>query len=707
MTDFRKFSALIRSHFDEMSKGELYVVDISGDELWDAYLAAFPAGTNEIYRTRREFDCSADRNFVKNVGNVVQIDKGSLISVWDAAYGRTHGDKEIEYPFNIVSEKLAELVRSKLIKTVFRTKESTYGVEVARELLADGKVHNWYNFYVKIAAKHKTDKPEEIRGKLNTEAQVFRRGLEELTPYAVKTVKDLVHDEMFYRSEEHKTKVYEFATLHAKYSKLNSDEARNIFIWENIKENINSYLTGFKNEVIGSLVVDLSNGIDIETAVKKFESKVAPANYKRSKSLITPAMIRDAMKTINELGLGSALERRHARISDVGINDVLFVDNSVRGAMKGGIEGLLMSSAVTKTPDLKNPVEINIKDFLETVVPNAKSIEVAVKNSHSSNFVSLTAPIHDEVERLFKWDNNFAWSYDGNVTDSDLRQKVSAAGGRVDGVLRFSHTWNYDGNNQSLMDLHVFMPGCEHTYPTRITNGEEIHDNYGGGRRRVGWNNRQDVTSGGIQDVDFVKPPGKAVPVENITFPDINRMPEGKYVFKIHNWQFRNVTTSGFKAEIEFGGQIFTYEYPKALKNKQWITLAEVMLKNGVFTIEHKLDSKAVSQEKWGVKTETLVPVDSIVLSPNHWEGKEIGNKHWFFILKDCLNPEPVRGIYNEFLSQKLDKHRKVFEILGDKTKAEPVNDQLSGIGFSSTKRDSLTAVVRGDKTSKVYQINF
>ena len=33
-------------------------------------------------------------------------------------------------------------------------------------------------------------------------------------------------------------------------------------------------------------------------------------------------------------------------------------------------------------------------------------------------------------------------------------------GGRIDGVLRFSHSWNYEGmRNGSLMDLHVFMPG--------------------------------------------------------------------------------------------------------------------------------------------------------------------------------------------------------------------------------------------------------
>ena len=79
-----------------------------------------------------------------------------------------------------------------------------------------------------------------------------------------------------------------------------------------------------------------------------------------------------------------------------------------------------------------------------------------------------------------------------------------------------------------------------------------------------------------------------------------------------------------------------------------------------------------------------------------------VGNKHWFFIMKDCKNPDPVRGIYNEFLSPKFEEHRKVFEILGDKTKAEPTQDQLSGLGFSSTLGEEVFVQVNRAQTYKV-----
>jgi hypothetical protein len=84
------------------------------------------------------------------------------------------------------------------------------------------------------------------------------------------------------------------------------------------------------------------------------------------------------------------------------------------------------------------------------------------------------------------------------------------------------------------------------------------------------------------------------------------------------------------------------------------------------------------------------------MLSPNYWDEQKVGNKHYFFILDECLNPEPTRGIYNEFLGGDLTKHRKVFEIIGDKTKCEMTDTQLSGVGFSSTKREEMLVRISG-----------
>jgi len=111
--------------------------------------------------------------------------------------------------------------------------------------------------------------------------------------------------------------------------------------------------------------------------------------------------------------------------------------------------------------------------------------------------------------------------------------------------------------------------------------------------------------------------------------------------------------------------------------------------------------------EKWGVTTQSLVPVDTLMLSPNHWDGQAVGNKHWFFMLHGLKNPDACRGIYNEFLRGSLDPHRKVFEVLGARTKCPPADDQLSGVGFSSTRGDRATVVVDASGTTRAFNIQF
>ena len=77
------------------------------------------------------------------------------------------------------------------------------------------------------------------------------------------------------------------------------------------------------------------------------------------------------------------------------------------------------------------------------------------------------------------------------------------------------------------------------------------------------------------------------------------------------------------------------------------------------------------------------------------------------FILKDCKNPDAIRGIYNECLKDELTVHRKVFEIIGEKTKCQFSENQMAGLGFSSTNSQELTIKVKSDKTQQIYNVNF
>ena len=694
--NFPAFAAIVAKSFQALVKNKaVFTTGVSGDELYEVYLRSFPEGTNPLFKKRTEHDCGCCKSFIRRVGNVVAVaGNGQIHTIWEGAA------KSAPHPYAEVSGALHAAVLSRPIDGLFRvaTKETSFGNATTRSQDPDTKkVLTWDHFYTgQIPSELRAASPGQVCGDYATTQQVFLRGLTELSAASLETVKELIESNNLYRGEEHKPALVAFQKSQRAFLKLGENERR-IFAWAHAGDPA----ARFRNTVIGTLVQDLSDGADLEAAVRSFEAKVAPQNYKRTTALVTPAMVKKAVETIQSLDLESALERRLATLADISVRDVLWVDGSAKPLMKGGIGDILMAharSTSSESVDGQNAEAITMDDFVKKILPNATEMELLFKNEHTSNLMVLTAPVHPEPKQLFRWDNDYAWSYGGNVADSLLRQKVQSLGGRVDGVLRFSHMWNHEKRNASLMDLHVFMPGSSH-------HSEGCHDNYPVGQR-VGWNCRSDRHSGGIQDVDYTSPaPEGYVPVENITFPSLSKLKDGQYTFKIHNWALRDPTQGGFRAEIEFGGAVYQYEHPAPLKNKEWVTLAVATLKDGTFTIEHKHPVGTPSQEKWGLKTGQFVKVNTVTLSPNYWGDNSVGNKHTFFVLDGCKTDEAMRGLYNEFLHPRLESHRKVFELIGDKTKCKPTESHLAGLGFSSTKRDEVVVRVRAGKSRRTYNI--
>lgn len=670
---FHVFASAVRKRFEELAQEPLFVVNSDRDAVWDRYLTAFPAGSNPVFRERTEHDCSCCRHFIRDIGNVVGIQNGALSSVWDL--------NGLPSPYQEVADAMSAYVKGLSIRDVFLTWQAKHGTATNHGLI-NGKSITFAHFAVEAPRKFVVDRKviDQKRGDIRTTAQVMARGLTELTPEAIATVADLIAQNALYRGQEFERAVLEFQQLQARF--LGADAAsRDLLAWTLL----DSPAARFRNTVIGTLVQDLSAGTDLEAAVRSYETKVAPQNYKRPTALITKGMVEAAMKTVHELGLEQALERRHARLSDVSINSVLFVDNAVQGEMKGGLKGLLMEEVKPAPFDPKKAEEIGVGEFMKSVLPKVTGLRVYLENSALGNFVSMTAPVHADSKSLFKWGNDFAWSYDGNVTDS-IKDKVKRAGGQVENVaMRVSLAWsNYDD-----LDLHLFTPDNDHIYFAQKSG-------------RFG-------RSGGTLDVDMnAGGPRSREPVENVRW--VRPPGDGAYRIGVHQFAKRESVDVGFVVEIESAHGLDSLTFDKALPQGQQQAVAALTVEGGRITKVQPgagMVAGSISQEKWGLKTLDLVRVNSVVLSPNYWDDHAVGNKHWFFILEGCKNPLPTRGIYNEFLSSKLEKHRKVFEVLGDKTKCPVVSDQLSGVGFSATRQDRVTVVATGPKLNKAYTIVF
>lgn len=653
--DYQQFVADVTARLSAMSKHELYVAgdSLDRDSLWLTFLDSFPAGTNPRFRERSEYDCSTCRTFVKNLGNVVEIQDGRIRTVWS-------GVSAHDPVFSVVAAAMDAFVHTLPLSGVFRSSEAQYGAKTTRSL-RDGQVEVWHHLHGRVDKRHRTADVGAARNAFDTSVQVLQRGLAELTPDALDTVIGLIDDNALYRGTEHSRAVTEFRSLRNRWVQAADGRA---FVFANAM----NPAARFRNTVIGTLVQDLSEGVGLEQAVRSFETKVAPQNYQRPTALITPAMVKAAMKTIGELGIEESLQRRFARISDVSVNNVLWVDNDTQSRMKDGIEGLLMQAATTGSAGARRrdakPEEVPVADFIKNILPTAASIDLWVASSHEPHFVSLTTGRHPAAPPLFTWDNDFAWSYGGNLTDS-IKEKVKRAGGNVDGKLRVSLSWfNHDD-----LDLHVYEPDGTHIWYREKRGKLDVDMNAGG--------------------------PYSRSPVENVTWA--GRVPDGEYRIAVNQYNKRESTDVGFVIETESDGRIEHYRHERAVSAQATVEVGRMTVAGERITAFRPgadMQPGNTAKDLWGITTEQFVPVSTVMYSPNYFDDNEIGNRHYFFMLKGCVNDQPTRGVYNEFLRRELQPHRKVFEVLGDRTKCEPSPDQLSGLGFSSTVRASVVAKV-------------
>lgn len=676
--EFKKFKTQLQEHFAEMTKDtpKLFEVEVDKDELWNLYLDSFPAGTNEIYRERREYDCSCCRHFIKSIGNVVVIKNSQVHTIWGFQTGSS--------AFQPVVDALDQYIKSHAVSDVYVSKLKSIGTDHNHEEV-DGKINVYEHFFLTLPDKFvdKSRRSEgDIKGRFRDVRNVFKRSLDEISQESIETVLELILQNSLYKGEEWKAVLMEFLQYKKDYEKTPENEREN-YAWEK-SITAGAVIGKIRNHSIGTLLVNISEGMDLDMAVKKYEQIVAPANYKRPKAIYTKKMLEEAQKTVDELGYMDSLPRRFARLDDISVNNILFSNRDAARRISGNVFDDMASEVSVNPKRFSKVEEIGIDAFVKDVLPTAKELEVFFENKHRQNMVSLIAPQNMDAPSMFKWNNAFGWAYSGNMTDSDIRKNVKSAGGKVDGVLRFSIQWNDEEYNPNDFDAHCMTPG--------------FHIYYGA---------KRDRNTGGELDVDIINPVMGKAAVENITWSHKSNMIPGTYKFFVNCFS-QNGGRDGFKAEIEFDGQIYSFDYPSSLKQGENVPVADVTLsKDGSFSIKELLSLNVSGREVWGLKTNQFIPVSVVCYSPNYWDEQNgIGHRHVFFMLKDCVNPEMPNGFYNEFLRQELVQYKRVFEALGGKMRVADVDDQLSGVGFSTTKRAELVVKVKG-ATERILKVKF
>lgn len=689
--------------------GRIFRVAITGKELWDLYLNSFE--NDPIFRDpdSSQHNCNACNSFIRRYGNVVAVDSNNrLMTMFDV-----EADEEYQKAIQVLSEAIrSSQIEDVFVETLSGLQKLAYGPAKSGQprynlgIKANHKIYSQEEaekFGVIKAGETKTfdhlsleiDKAfidssgrsvENIQGFHRDNKNVFARAMEEIDLDTTELVLDLIDQGALLDGKTHKSKVQVISGFISQYNKLADDEKDN-WCWV-VSHNLP--IAKFRNELIGVLCVELALGEDLETAVRSWNKRVDPANYMKTKSPITQKQINEAKQFVEEYGYTDSFNRRFARIDDISVSEILHAN-----AGAGDIKAVSIFDAVKPTAastnkkfDFSKVEEIDIEDFMKTVLPGAKSLQVYLENRHEPNMVSLTTSNVPGSKPIFKWDNNYTQTFNGNLAGNSLiKAAVKAAGGNVEGVLNFRLAWNDEAphNDGSDLDLWASEPGG-----TSIGFSMNFRKDKG---------NHRSPLSGQL-DVDC-QHPGPKIGVENITWIDLSKMKDGVYKVWVNQYAPRN--SKGFKVEVAFGDETYLYEYRKPVGGN--IQVAEVTLSKGVFSIKHILPciNDNSSKELYSLETNKFHQVNLVCLSPNHWGTNSVGNKHYLFMLDGAKSPNAIRSFHIENLKPELLDHKRVFEVLGSATMIPSTDGQLSGVGFNSTVRDEV--IVKSD--SKVYKILF
>lgn len=701
MNKFKELNQKIKHRFDIIQQqcSILYRVGVEGNILWNIYLNSFSPGDNPVFRdpNSSEHNCNNDKNFIRRYGNVVGINDKTLEIMTMFDLNLEKSDTYFKPMLKLSSEIKSKPIVSVFLESVEMLNKTNYEkidkkgqnkyqlgnshtnkIYTQEEcdkfgVVVPDKVYTFYHFNISADKKHIVENKLDTKLQdLNTNTQVLKRGLEDISIDTLQQVIELIEQNSILNGQSKLILVKAFLKIKLQYDKLD-EQLKNNFIW---KQCYNSSISRFRNDLIGVLCQEIENG-DLEESITNWNKRVDPINYMRVEKPVTNTQKLKAKEFVENSGYLESFNRTFLSLEDIKTENILHLNSNNNNIKTVNIFDNIPvkdnnNIDITK---IKNIQEVNINDFMSKL-SEYKSVEMYFENRLCNNLVTMTKPQQENSKLIFKWSNNYSWTFCNNLsTTSMIEKKVKQLGGKTDGYINCRLAWNEHNNCLSDLDLHCTI---KHLNTDRTLDEISYLVKCGNLKR-------------GCLDVDIRNPVGLAV--ENITFNEASNLVDGKYLFYVHLFSNRS-SNNAFKAELKIGDTTYCYcSEDKFIKNRTSIVnIAEITVKNKrVVEVKHFLDNNEFGKTYWNINTGQFHKVNLICLSPNYWSDRPVGNKHYFFMIEGCYPSEPVRTFHNEFLNSDLYEHRKTLDILADITMIQPDKSALSGIGFNSTVSNNVT----------------
>lgn len=710
---FQQFNTKIQRQFERMCQtGKLFKSSVTGQQVWDTYLSSFKPEDNGIFRDSNssEHNCNCCKNFIKRYGNILAIIDGKFESIFTTLIDvEQYSNSSIACNTLLTSSSIQdvffetyEMLDKGLNYEKVKKTQNSYKLGVGEthfqynkedelkygHINSDGtfrvdftKVYTFHHFELSLPKQFvdfSGKSIEAIQGIYRDKYSVFKRAMEEIPLDTLLLVKDLINQGSLLDGTTHLPVLQKIIELKTSYDSLNT--SKSLWCWETTYS-MNESIAKFKNHLIGVLCTELAEGKELNEAVLSWNKRVDPVNYNKAKAPITQAQIKLAKQFVEENGYSESFTRRLATIDDVKVSEILHInrDNS-KIAPVSIFDGIKTPSGIGKHKrnEFDKVESVTIDKFMSDILPTCTSVEVFLENKMDGNLVNLTTSA-ETSKQIFKWSNPFSYTFNGNLAGkSQIKEAVQSRGGKTDAKVRVSIHFPETTDDY---DLHCTEPNGNHIY---YSNRRQLHRSSG-------------MLDLDAQGADGLFPPEKRV--ENLTYSDLSKMLKGYYNLEVNNYSGRGLHTK-FNVEVEIDGDITLLEFTATSNSINKKSIGKLYFNSNTVTYAPEncnvIESKSISKDLWGLSPNEFHKVNLVCLTPNHWEGNGVGNKHYLFMLQGCKNPNQVRGFHNEHLIPELLQHRKVLDVLGNTVLCEPISNQLAGVGFNATVKDEILLRLSG-----------
>jgi len=335
----------IQDKFVEMEAyGKLFRVKLTGQELWDLYLSSYSKANNPIFRDPESstYNCNHCKNFMRRYANVVSVDsENNIVSMFDVEVDEEYANtakvlsqaikasaiseifletfeelKSLPYETCSKNNSVFRLGIDKNVKRYTKEEAEKFGVVKADEIRTFNHLHlDLSKQFVDMSGSS----VESLMASFRDAKNVFQRAMETISLDTLKLVKDLITQGSLLDGHTHLYKIDQIIPLKRAYDGLQASKRDN-WCW------VTSHklpFAKFRNELIGVLCSELSEGEELNKACQNWNKRVDPVNYMKATAPITKKQIEEAKKFVEQNGYEESFNRRFANMDDIKVSEIL------------------------------------------------------------------------------------------------------------------------------------------------------------------------------------------------------------------------------------------------------------------------------------------------------------------------------------------------------------------------------------------------